>query len=132
MKRAPDVPVEVRVECRVYPSEDPDKVINAVKNVISNCTPELRNSRLVAVAKSAEALGTIYEQVRSRQAMGVLKRALLYNMISNSTWFYLNKQAAYAGTIAICGEEAESPLGPIKVTISSSKLDRIISWLVPF
>ena len=44
--------------------------------------------------------------------------------------FYLNKQAAFVEQIAICEEFDESPLGPIKVSLSSSNIDRIIDWIV--
>jgi predicted RNA binding protein with dsRBD fold (UPF0201 family) len=51
-------------------------------------------------------------------------------MIGNSTWFYLNKQAAFVGIVSICEEESESPLGPIKVTLRSSDLESVINWLI--
>ena len=130
MKGVPDIAVDIRIECQVYPSEDPAKVVRAVKNVISNCSPELVDSRVRIVTKNPEALGIIYEQVRSRCVMGVFRKVLLNNMIANSTWFYLNKQAAYAGIVSICEEESESPLGPIKVTITSKELESVINWLV--
>ncbi len=129
MKGAPDLPAEIRVQCQVYPSEDPSKVLRAVKNVISSCSPELQDGRVLAVTKSPSALSIIYEQVRSRRVMGVFRRVLEANVIANSTWFYLNKQAAYVGTVSICEEESESPLGPIKVTLTSNKLAEIINWL---
>lgn len=130
MKGVPDIAVDIRIECQVYPSEDPAKVVRAVKNVISNCSPELVDSRLRVVTKDPEVLSIIYEQVRSRRVMGVFRKVLLNNMIANSTWFYLNKQAAYAGTVSICQEESESPLGPIKVTMTSNELESVINWLV--
>jgi predicted RNA binding protein with dsRBD fold (UPF0201 family) len=43
----------------------------------------------------------------------------------------LNKQAAIAGIAAVIEEEQESPLGPIRVTISCEELDALIDWLVP-
>ena len=130
MKEVPDIAVDIRIECQVYPSEDPAKVLRAVKNVISNCSPELADSRVRVVTKNPEVLSIIYEQVRSRRVMGVFRKVLLNNMIANSTWFYLNKQAAYAGTVSVCEEESESPLGPIKVTMASNQLESVINWLV--
>ncbi len=129
MKRPPDVSLNIRAECYVYPSEDSAKVIKAVKNVLDNCAPELTNNKVLAVSKNAESLGTIYEQARSRAILGVFRRVLEYNTIANSTWFYLNKQAAHAGIVSICEEESESPLGPIKITITSNQLPSIINWL---
>lgn len=130
MKGVPEVPVEIRVECDVYPSEDPAKVVRAAKNVIGNCSPELIDGRLRVLTKNLETLSTIYEQVRSRRILGVFSKVLMRNMQGNSTWFYLNKQAAYAGTVSICEEESESPLGPIKVTIASDRLEAVVDWLM--
>ena len=51
-------------------------------------------------------------------------------MQNDSTWFYLNKQAALAGKIAICENASESPLGPITVTITSLGINSVTDWLV--
>lgn len=130
MKEAPDTPVDIRIECQVHHSEDPSKVVRAVKNVINNCSPEPLNGRIQVLSKNLAFLDIIYEQIRSRRVMGVFRKALLNNMTGNSTWFYLNKQAAYVGIVSICEEESESPLGPIKVTLRSSDLESVINWLI--
>ena len=124
--------VEIRVEAPVNPSEDPQKVIAAIENVIDRCSPEFRyGSRAVGRARGTEALSLIYEQVRSRSAMGVLRRMLIDNRSGDTTWFFLNKQAAATGIAAIIEDEQESPLGPIRVTIDCEELDPLVDWLVP-
>jgi predicted RNA binding protein with dsRBD fold (UPF0201 family) len=125
-------PVELKVEAPVNPSEDPQKVIGAIESVIERSSPEFRyGSRVVGRAAGIEPLSLLYEQVRSRSAMGVLRRMLLDNRAGDSTWFLLNKQAAAAGIAAVIEEEQESPLGPIRVTLSCEELDALIDWLVP-
>ena len=125
-------PVELKVEAPVNPSEDPKKIIDAIELVIAKCSPEFRyGSRVVGRAVGIEPMSVLYEQVRSRSAMGVLRRMLLDNRAGNSTWFLLNKQAATAGIAAAIDDEQESPLGPIRVTISCEELDVVIDWLVP-
>ena len=125
-------PIELKVEAPVNPSEDPQKVINAIEMVMARCSPEFRyGSRVVGRAAGSEPLWMLYEQVRSRSAMGVLRRMLLDNRAGDSTWFLLNKQAATAGIAAVIDEEQESPLGPIRVIISCEELDSLIDWLVP-
>lgn len=124
--------IEVKVEAPVNPSEDPQKVIGAIEKVIERCSPEFRyGSRVVGRAAGSEALSLLYEQVRSRSAMGVLRRMLIDNRAGDSTWFLLNKQAATVGIAAVIDDEQESPLGPIRVTISCEELDPLIDWLVP-
>jgi predicted RNA binding protein with dsRBD fold (UPF0201 family) len=116
----------------VNPSEDPYKVVDAVTNIVERCSPEFRyGSRVMGRATGSEPLAVLYEQVRSRSAMGVLRRMLLDNRAGDATWFLLNKQAATAGIAVVIEEEQESPLGPIRVTISCEELDALIDWLVP-
>ena len=133
MKRlAIESPIEVKVEAPVNPSEDPQKVIGAIEGVIERCSPEFRyGSRVVGRAAGSEPFSILYEQVRSRSAMGVLRRMMLDNRAGDSTWFLLNKQAATAGIAAVIEDEQESPLGPIRVTVSCEELDTLIDWLVP-
>ncbi len=125
-------PIELKVEAPVNPSEDPYKIIEAITNIFERCSPEFRfGSRVIGRAAGSEPFAILYEQVRSRSAMGVLRRMLLDNRAGDSTWFLLNKQAATAGIAAVIEEEQESPLGPIRVTISCEELDALIEWLVP-
>ncbi|MEO9363768.1 MAG: RNA-binding domain-containing protein [Nitrososphaera sp.] len=125
-------PIEVKVEAAVNPSEDPQKVIGAIENVIERCSPEFRyGSRVIGRAAGSESLSIIYEQVRSRSTMGVLRRMLIDNRAGTGTWFLLNKQAATAGIAAVIEDEQESPLGPIRVTINCEELDALTDWLVP-
>ncbi|MEW5839986.1 RNA-binding domain-containing protein [Nitrososphaera sp.] len=124
--------IDVKVEAAVNPSEDPQKVIDAVASVVGGCSPEFRyGSRVMGRAQGADSLSKIYEQVRSRSAMGVLRRMMLDNRAGTGTWFLLNKQAAAAGIVVVIEDEQESPLGPIRVSINCEELDALTDWLVP-
>ena len=124
--------IDLKVETIVNPSEDTQKVIDAIANLFMRCSPEVSfRSRVVGRAVGSDSLAILYEQVRSRSAMGVLRRMLLDNRVGDSTSFLLNKQAATSGIAAVIEEEQESPLGPIRVTISCEELDALVDWLVP-
>ena len=124
--------IELSIEALINPSESRDKVIAAITNVIDKCSPEISyNSRVVARSNKTDSLNTIYQQIRSRSATGVLRRMLTYNRITNTTWFLLNKQAAAVGIVAVIEEENESPLGPLRITIVCDELDVLINWLAP-
>lgn len=124
--------IDLKVEAIVNPSEDTQKVIDAIANLFTRCSPEVSfRSRVVGRAVGSDSLAMLYEQVRSRSAMGVLRRMLLDNRVGDSTSFLLNKQAATSGIAAVIEEEQESPLGPIRVTISCEELDALVDWLVP-
>jgi hypothetical protein len=75
-------------------------------------------------------LEKIYDIIHSSQSQKIYQRQLEKNLENDSTWFYLNKQAAFVGSVALCEEAEESPLGPIKVILSSSNIDGIIDWLI--
>jgi predicted RNA binding protein with dsRBD fold (UPF0201 family) len=124
--------IDLKVEAIVNPSEDTQKVIDAIANLFTRCSPEVSfRSRVVGRAVGSDSLAILYEQVRSRSAMGVLRRMLLDNRVGDSTSFLLNKQAATSGIAAVIEEEQESPLGPIRVSISCEELDALVDWLVP-
>ena len=131
-KSSISVQIELKIESAVNPSESPQKVMSAITNIFGDCSPEFKyGSLIVASCFALGCLRIIYDQIRSRAAMGVLRRMLTDNRISNTTSFLLNKQAAAAGIVAVIEEESESPLGPIRVKVVSNELDKIIEWLAP-
>jgi len=91
---------------------------------------KLTGDSLVANSNNYESLTKIYETMRSRKTKNAYHRHLMRNMTEDSTWFYLNKQAAFADVIALCDEADESPLGPIKVVLHSKNIEDVIDWLV--
>jgi len=91
---------------------------------------KITGDSLVANSSNYESLTRIYETMRSRKSKSAYRRLLMRNMANNSTWFYLNKQAAFANVIALCDEAGESPLGPIKVVLHSKNIEDVIDWLV--
>ena len=125
------VQVVVRAETPLNPSEDSEKVNAALRNVMDDCYIDSKHGRIFGRSIGSESLRTIYEHVRSKAALGVLRKALLDNRIADATWFLLNKQAAAGGVVAIIENKEESPLGAIKVTIESDQLDTVIEWLAP-
>ena len=132
MKNLPSaIQLVVRAETPINPSEDLEKVSTAVNNVVDGCFIESKHNKVIGRSIGSEALNTIYEHVRSKAVLGVLRRALLTNRIADATWFLLNKQAAASETVAFIENKEESPLGAIKVIIESDELDMVIEWLAP-
>jgi predicted RNA binding protein with dsRBD fold (UPF0201 family) len=68
------------------------------------------------------------DQIRSKSTLSVLKKILFSNQTMNTTWFLLNKQAAFSKVVALIEDEDESPLGPIKITIRNQNTEEIINW----
>ena len=128
--RSLDVNCKVSAYCTINASEDVNKVRTSLSNVLTDMDEKLTGDSLIANSSNYESLTKIYETMRSRRSKSAYRRHLMRNMANDSTWFYLNKQAAFANVIALCDEADESPLGPIKVVLHSKNIEDVIDWLV--
>jgi len=127
--KIPNINCKIEMVCPVNLSEDPDKVIQAISNIFPHSTIKNENFSIKAQSNELRSLEKIYESILSTQSQKSYTRNLENNLDGNSTWFFLNKQAAFVDQVAICDEADESPLGPIKVILNSSNIDRIIDWI---
>ena len=125
-----DVDCKVSAYCTINTSEDIQKVRTSLSNVLTDMDEKITDNSLVANSNNYESLTKIYETMRSRRSKSAYRRHLMRNMANDSTWFYLNKQAAFTNVIALCDEADESPLGPIKVVLHSKNIEDVIDWLV--
>ena len=107
-----------------------NKVRTTVSNILTDMNENITGNSFVANSDNYESLTKIYETMRSRRTKSAYRRHLMRNMTEDSTWFYLNKQAAFADVIALCDEEDQSLLGPIKVVLHSKNIEDVIDWLV--
>jgi predicted RNA binding protein with dsRBD fold (UPF0201 family) len=128
----PDLDCRIDAYCSINPSEDPKKVEQSISNIFPDMNIKLDKDSLTATSSNLESLSRIYETIQARKTQKVYRRQLNNNLMDDSTWFYLNKQAAFANTITLCSEAEESPLGPIKVILNSKNIERIIEWLVSY
>ena len=125
-----DTDCNISVYCTVNESEDVNKVRTAVSNILTDMDEKITDNSLVANSSNYESLAKIYETMRSRRTKSAYRRHLMRNMVEDSTWFYLNKQAAFANVITLCDEEDQSSLGPIKIVLHSKDIANVIDWLV--
>jgi hypothetical protein len=125
----PTVDCTIEAFCEINPSEDPQKVQAVVSNVLDNMELKVSDGSIKATSHDISSLSKIYESIQNHSSQRIYFRFLNNNLEGGSTWFYLNKQAAFANSIAICEHDNESPLGPIKVVIYSKNIERIIEWL---
>ncbi|MGH1566082.1 MAG: RNA-binding domain-containing protein [Nitrosopumilus sp.] len=128
--KVPNVSCKIEMFCSINPSENPEKIKKVILNIFPHSTIKTESFSISAQSKDLNSLEKIYETVHSKQTQRIYRRNLENNLENNTTWFYLNKQAAFVEKIAICEEADESPLGPIKVVLTSSRVDRIIDWIV--
>ena len=128
--KIPSVSCKIEMFCPVNPSEDPKKIQKAILNIFPYSTIKTENFLLSSQSNELKSLEKIYETIHTKQSQKIYRRNLEKNLEGDTSWFYLNKQAAFVEKIAICEEADESPLGPIKVILTSSNIDRIIDWFV--
>ena len=127
--RSLDVDCKISAYCTINASEDVNKVRTSLSNILTDMVEKLTEDSLTANSNNYESLTKIYETIRSRRSKSAYRKHLLRNMTEDSTWFYLNKQAAFADVIALCDEADESPLGPITVVLRSKNIEDVIDWL---
>ncbi len=128
--KIPDFNCKIDVYCTINPSEDQTKVEQAISNILPDVEIQINDDSLKATSQNLETLSNIFEVIHSRKIQRVYRRFLNNNLCNDSTWFYLNKQAAFSNMIALCDEAEESPLGPIKIVLTSKNIEEIIDWLV--
>ncbi len=125
--------VAVNVEAEIFPTESEEKVKVAVTNILGNASivikSEGRVNILTAEAKGQESLVKLRNIMRSDRVRDASRKALFRSIRGNTIRFCLNKQVAFVGHISFCEETAESPLGPIKMTIETNHPQQLIEWL---
>ena len=128
----PSLSCKIEMFCTVNPSESIEKIEKAISNIFPYSIINNNNNNLTIHAQSKElrSFEKIYQFIHNNKLQKNYLRSLEDHLQDDTTWFYLNKQAAFVEQIAICEESNESPLGPIKVTITSSNIDAIIDWLI--
>jgi len=127
--RIPNTNCKIDIFCPVNPSEDPEKVKQAVANIFPYSIIKNENFSIHAQSKELRSLEKIYETIHKNKSQKIYIRNLENNLENDTTWFLLNKQAAFVDKVVICEEPEESPLGPIKVTLTSSNIDAILDWI---
>jgi predicted RNA binding protein with dsRBD fold (UPF0201 family) len=125
--------IAVRVETEINLTEDEEKVEKAVANVFDSVSveikPSYRGSVLVAEAEGREALVKFRRLLRVDRIRDAARKVLFGGLRGKAVRFCLNKQVAFAGHISFCEEVAESPLGPLRVTIECEDPRLLIDWL---
>ena len=127
--KTPSYPCKIEAFCSLNLSEDPNKVEQAIINTLIDCKIKKEKLSISGISENLESLEKIYGSVHSKKSQNTMRRNLEQNLDHYTTWFYLNKQAAFVNNISICEETEESPLGPIKIILTSKNIEEIIIWL---
>jgi predicted RNA binding protein with dsRBD fold (UPF0201 family) len=118
--------MQATIYAPIYPTEETEKVIQAIMNVFPECKLEFVDKGLVGTTNNLE----YFENLLKIQKIRAAARSVLFNnKHSNCLRFSLNKQAAFAGKVSF-GLKSP-PLGNIDVEIVGDNLDAYIDEIAP-
>lgn len=120
--------VEIDIETYVHPTEDVDKVVQAVKNIFPDAEIEIKDGKLKAKAWDLRKLRDL---LRRQRILDTARTELFRGRCGNEITIYLNKQTAYVSKVNFADEDAI--LSPIKVTFKlyGIPVGKFIDYLAP-
>lgn len=127
--------VAVEVEAEVNPTEDPEKVKTAIRNVLGDLGLEQKQTddrtSIIGKSEGIAALEKFQNLLRRERILNAARNVMFKGLAGKTVTFYLNKQVAFVGHISFSQPEKESPLGPIEIEISCDNPKELINWLTP-
>jgi uncharacterized protein len=120
---------EMEAETIVNPTEDIDKIIEALSNIF-DYDEIIIGKDMVTVTGNISCLVPFKEFLEKRQIRDTARKMLLkgWNNESDVINLKLSKQAAFAGRINLVDDDL-SPLGEIELTIQTKTPEEFINWL---
>lgn len=118
---------KMTARARVNPTEDLDKVINAISNIFDFDEVEIGDG-YVAVTGEKESLLNLRESLKIRKIRDTAEKMLLKGSEGDTIEFSLSKQAALVSTPNFVDREM-SALGEIDVTIKTDDVEAFIKWM---
>jgi predicted RNA binding protein with dsRBD fold (UPF0201 family) len=113
----------VRVETSVHPTENPEKVIRALRNLFPDLQIESTKDRIGGTTANLDRLR---ELIRNQRIRDTARRQLIAGRRENRTTVSLSKQAAFVGVVNFA---IASPLGDIAVEIESDDIEAAIDYI---
>lgn len=130
----PEFRLNVTLEASLARSEDPAKVKVAMANAFGDARYSLQEgARLLRMTSDdSRSIKRLHDQLRDRHVRAAARNLFYRGREGKRTTVMLNRQAANAGVLALCGSAGESPMGPIYFAIESKDLDAVIQWLTAY
>ena len=115
---------QIALYADIKPTEDPDKVKQAIKNLFPDAQIDIQNTKLVAHSNTLDR----FRELLKRQCIRDSARSLLLkDCVENTLFFKLNKQLAYVDKINFA--VVDHPLGEITIHITCDNPLGIIDHL---
>jgi len=131
--------MDILVRCSVNPTEDSQKVEQALKHIIGpqNLTHEDHDeiSELIFSEFNQESLGFVRQSIHKERIIDAARKRLLSNWNGTSTQIHFDKQAAFVGKLRIIDDsESLPPLGTIEIVIifeDEIQFEEFLHWFTP-
>jgi uncharacterized protein len=124
----------LRVSAEIHPTESEEKIRKALRSVFDGMDFSRDGDLLVGTSVSPIDIQMLRKKLHERKILDTARSRLLANISSSRTSLLLHKQALAAGKVAIVDSPAESPMGPVRVSIalgSPESLHDFINHLAP-
>jgi hypothetical protein len=124
----------IQIHTYLYPCEDKDRVIIALKNVLEGEVEEEYHgelTRIVVKGRGKEPVRKLFNQFRNRRVLAAVRKHIMKYIDKDRIRIYLHKQSAFAGVYSIC-DPGDSPLGEIVVDIYVDDPRSITMWITRF
>ena len=118
---------KITARARVNPTEDLDKVITAISNILNFDELEIGEG-YISVTGENESLLDLRESLKIRKIRDTAQRIFLNGTDGNKISFSLSKQAALV-SIPNFVDKGMSILGEIDVTIETDDVEGFIKWM---
>jgi predicted RNA binding protein with dsRBD fold (UPF0201 family) len=115
------------IRARLQPTEDPDKVAQAIRNIFGEIKLETKQGVVSARLEGVEAISGLRSRIAQDRIRDTVKKMFTRWAEEDVLSFDLNRQAAYAGHVSL-NLKGEDPMGPIQVRIEGD-VQSVISFL---
>ncbi len=122
--------VSLEVWTQVNPTEDAEKVKQAVLNIFPGLELEIAKGRLKGRG-GLEELRNFHYLLRRQKILDTARSEFQAGRLGDKIRFILHKQVAAVGKVSFAPAPDAEPLGSIHVTLTSDSPDTLIDWLSP-
>jgi uncharacterized protein len=120
-------PVHILVKARVFPTESVERVSSCIKNIFPDAKLEACEGRIHGTSGS---YAHFVELLTKQQIRDTARDQILRFRKGDTTRLFLNKQAAFAGKVNLCGPADES-LGSLEVSMTLADWDAFLKLVTP-
>ncbi len=118
--------VKLKVWTEINETESEEKILRALRNLFPTLKFRKERGKIEGEGKKID-LEYLRERIWAKRILDTVRSQLLRGGMR----LMLNKQAAYAGKIAVVEDPDESPLGPIYVEIETHNPEEFLDWFSP-